>query len=70
MTAPGLLGLTREQAHAGVKARDFTRFEVWDALATGLALGSLCPGGVTWLGIHFCTAPQPPHPGCAEGGRS
>jgi hypothetical protein len=69
MTAPGLLDLTREQARAGVKACDFTRFEVWDALVTGLALGSLCPGGVTWLGVHFCAAPQPPHPGCAGGGR-
>jgi len=66
LKAPSVTGLTKEQARDGVKARDFTRHEAWDALATGLALGSLCPGGVTWLGVHFCMAPQPPHPGCAK----
>jgi hypothetical protein len=66
LRAPTVVTLTKEQVRDGVKARDFTRREMWDALATGLALGSLCPGGVTWLGAHFCTAP---HRGCPAGGK-
>ena len=38
-----------------------TRGRLLSALARGLALGALQPGGVTWAGAHWCAAP---HPAC------
>lgn len=64
MSKPTVVTLTREQGLAGVKARDFTPDEIWDAFATGLAIGALVPGGVTFMGMHFCTMP---HPDCPAG---
>jgi hypothetical protein len=59
---PTPAAMTSEQLRDGVIARDFTRAELRDALTTGLAIGALVPGGVTWMGIHYCTAQ---HPDCA-----
>jgi hypothetical protein len=33
-----------------------TRGKVLAAMAQGLALGAMQPGGVTWAGAHWCTA--------------
>lgn len=33
-----------------------TRGKVLSAMAQGLALGAMQPGGVTWAGAHWCTA--------------
>jgi hypothetical protein len=38
-----------------------TRSDLLNAMASALALGAEEPGGVTWCGAHWCTAP---HPGC------
>ncbi|MEC3993983.1 hypothetical protein VSR01_10680 [Actinacidiphila sp. DG2A-62] len=38
------------------------RSEALTALAGGLALGALTPGGVTFAGHHWCTAPHPDCP--------
>ncbi|WP_445520496.1 hypothetical protein [Streptomyces sp. NEAU-174] len=35
-----------------------TRAEVLNAMAACLALGAHQPGGVTWAGHHWCTAPH------------
>jgi hypothetical protein len=35
--------------------------EVFNELVTGLACAALLPGGVSFAGLHWCTAP---HPGC------
>jgi hypothetical protein len=44
--------------------RDAPRGTVLAALARGIALGSLLPGGVTFGGQHWCTLP---HKGCPSG---
>jgi len=31
------------------------RSRLLNAIATGLALGALKPGGITWAGLHWCT---------------
>lgn len=64
LSGPTMVTLTKEQAGAGFYARDFTREELRDALLQAYAIGSLAPGGVTWLGLHFCTMP---HKGCPAG---
>lgn len=64
LSGPTMVTLTKEQADAGVYARDFTREELRDALLQAYAVGSLAPGGITWLGLHFCTMP---HKGCPAG---
>jgi hypothetical protein len=56
--------LTGEQIKEGVVARNFRRGEILNALAKGLAMGSLLPGGVTFLDLHWCSAP---HKGCPRG---
>lgn len=43
------------------KADRHTRGELLTAIATCLALGAEQPGGISWGGAHWCTAP---HPGC------
>lgn len=45
------------------------RAETLSALAAGLALGALQPGGITWDGLHWCVSPHPDCP-TATGGRS
>lgn len=40
------------------------RARVLSAMAAGLALGAYQPGGITWGGSHWCTAP---HPECPNG---
>lgn len=49
-----------------------TRSEVLTAMATCLALGALQPGGVTWSGRHWCTAPHAdcPHIALTTPGRA
>jgi hypothetical protein len=37
------------------------RAEALTALAGGIALGAMQPGGITWAGRHWCTTP---HPNC------
>jgi hypothetical protein len=64
LSGPTAVTLTREQADAGMLCRDFTAAELLDALDGAYAVGSLVPGGITWLGLHFCTAP---HRGCPAG---
>lgn len=44
-----------------VMYRNYRRGEILNALAKGLAIGSLVPGGVTFMGRHWCGAP---HQGC------
>jgi hypothetical protein len=62
-TGPGLAAITREQADAGVTARGYRPAEVFNAIAKGLGIGAYQPGGVTWLGRHWCTAPHGACPG-------
>lgn len=50
LTAPGNFDDRRE------------RGEALSALAGGLAAGAMQPGGVTWCGLHWCTAPHPDCP--------
>lgn len=38
------------------------RSEALTALAGGLAIGAMQPGGVTWAGRHWCTKPHPDCP--------
>jgi len=66
LAKPNVLTITREQADAGVKAIGFRPAEIFNAIAKGLALGALLPGGVTWLGRHWCTAPHGKCPGEAS----
>ncbi|MFF4479486.1 hypothetical protein ACFY1A_21040 [Streptomyces sp. NPDC001520] len=42
------------------------RGELLAAMATCLALGAEQPGGITWAGAHWCTAP---HPNCPKDDR-
>ncbi|MEU9793803.1 hypothetical protein AB0E27_24780 [Streptomyces sparsogenes] len=42
------------------------RGQVLTAMATCLALGAEQPGGVSWSGAHWCTAP---HPDCPKANR-
>ena len=63
-SVPDVLTITKEQADAGVKAIGFRPAEVFNAIACALGLGALLPGGVTWLGRHWCTEP---HAGCRAG---
>lgn len=56
--------LTKEQADAGVLARSYRPAELFNAVARGVAVGALQPGGVTLLGRHWCTDP---HKGCPNG---
>jgi hypothetical protein len=63
LRAPTVLTLTREQAAAGIKASGFRPAEIFNAIAKGLAIGALQPGGVTWFGQHWCTAPHGTCPG-------
>lgn len=44
-------------------ARSYRRGEVLAAVARGLALVALRPGGVTFAGRHWCAAP---HEGCPQ----
>lgn len=44
-----------------------TRSQVLNAMATCLALGAHQPGGVTWVGAHWCTAPHNECPNREEG---
>lgn len=37
------------------------RSQALTALAGGLAIGAMQPGGITWAGRHWCVTP---HPGC------
>jgi hypothetical protein len=63
----GTLARTKEQAAAGVAPAGFSCAEVYSevhtAIAKALALGALRPGGVTWLGRHWCVAPHGTCPG-------
>ncbi|MFF9787118.1 hypothetical protein [Streptomyces nigrescens] len=43
------------------------RRQVLNAIATCLALGAHQPGGVTWAGAHWCTAPHPNCPNAQQG---
>lgn len=61
MRLPTPTTLTPGQLKDGVIARDFRRGEVLAALAKAIAMGSLLPGGVTFLGRHWCSEP---HRGC------
>jgi hypothetical protein len=63
MRLPAPHQLTRQQMDDGVKARDYRPAEVFNAIATGLAIGALLPGGVTWHGAHWCAAPHGTCPG-------
>lgn len=38
------------------------RGQLLAAMATCLALGAEQPGGITWAGAHWCTAPHPDCP--------
>jgi hypothetical protein len=38
------------------------RAETLSALAAGLAIGAVQPGGITWDGLHWCTSPHPDCP--------
>lgn len=58
LTAPGNFGRDRD--------RHRIRSEALNAASTALALGALQPGGITWCGRHWCTAPHddcPTRPG-------
>lgn len=66
-TDPAPHQLTREQADAGVLARSYRPAELFNAVARGVAVGALQPGGVTLLGRHWCTIP---HKGCPNGRES
>lgn len=61
MRLPAPHALTVKQLRDGGLARDYRRGEILNALAKGLAMGSLVPGGVTFLGRHWCAEP---HRGC------
>lgn len=50
LTAPGNFTDRRERARA------------LTALAGGLAIGAMQPGGVTWAGRHWCARPHPDCP--------
>lgn len=56
---------TRSRAAAGATASPSPPCagEILNAIARGLAIGALQPGGVTWLGLHWCTAPHGACPG-------
>lgn len=43
-----------------------TRGRLLSALARGLALGAMQPGGVTWAGAHWCAAPHDACPNTRE----
>lgn len=47
----------------GEKARSYRQGEILAALARGIALGREQPGGVTFAGRHWCSAP---HEGCPQ----
>src|SRR5215471_15823155 len=53
----------RAQAAAGDTARGYRPAEVCTAIAKGLGIGACQPGGVTWFGRHWCTAPHGTCPG-------
>jgi hypothetical protein len=65
---PALVAITKDQADAGVKAREYRPAEVFNAIAKGLGIGACQPGGVTWLGKHWCTAPHGTCPGVIPAG--
>lgn len=52
VAAPGTIRTLQEQR---------ARREVLDAVALTIAMAAYLPGGVTWAGLHWCTAP---HHGC------
>jgi hypothetical protein len=56
--------LTKEQADAGVFARSYRPAELFNAVARGVSVGALQPGGVTMLGRHWCVTP---HEFCPNG---
>ena len=62
-----MLAITTEQATAEVKAAGFGRADIVNAIAKALGLAALLPGGVTWLGRHWCTAPHGTCPGMIPG---
>lgn len=64
LSEPTAATMTEEQADAGMYCRDFTLEELWDAMMSAFALGALVPGGVDWMGLHYCTAP---HKECPAG---
>lgn len=55
---PGVECSTAQDPAAGL-----SRAAVYDAIAKSLALGALAPGGVSWLGRHWCAAPHGTCPG-------
>lgn len=61
--APGVLTIGREQAAQGARTAGAGRADILNAIAKALALGALMPGGVTWLGRHWCVAPHGTCPG-------
>ena len=63
LPVPGMLARTKGPAPAGAAAAEVSRAEVYTAIAQALALGALLPGGVTWLGRHWCAAPHGTCPG-------
>ena len=54
--------LTWDRGRGGA-IREWRPAEIFNAIAKGLAIGALQPGGVTWLGQHWCTAPHGECPG-------
>jgi len=50
-------------AAPGQMAREYRPAEVCNAIAKALGIGAHQPGGVTWLGRHWCTAPHGTCPG-------
>lgn len=42
------------------------RSRVLTTLALGIAIGAMHHGGITWCGLHWCTAP---HPDCPKAAR-
>jgi hypothetical protein len=60
---PNVLTITTGQAAVGANAAGFRHADIFDAIAKALGLAALLPGGVTWLGRHWCTAPHETCPG-------
>jgi hypothetical protein len=63
LSGPSVLTISRKQAAAGVRAAGFSQAEIFDVIAKALAISALLPGGVTWLGRHWCAAPHGTCPG-------
>lgn len=58
---PTVVDLTAEQHKGGTFARGYRPAEIFNAFAEAIGIGSLVPGGVDFMGAHWCSAP---HKGC------